>query len=69
MTCFMLLVMGLGPKSFLFLLLGLPFVCFALLNVVFCLDFGFLFFFSLVPLPGVFRLFIYHSCKNAYMFG
>ncbi len=40
---------------------GLTIVCFAFLGVVFCLDFDpFLFFFScLVPLPGVFPLFIY----------
>jgi hypothetical protein len=54
----MLLVMGLGPRFHVFLILGLPIVCSTFSGVVFCLDFS-PFFFSLVPLPGVFPLFIY----------
>ncbi len=58
MTCFVLLVMGLGLRfRDFFLLLGLPILDSMLLGVVFCLDFKP--FFSLVPLPGVFLLFIY----------
>ncbi len=41
-----------------FLLLRFPIVCFVLLGVIFCLDFGPFFFSSLVPLLGVIYLFI-----------
>jgi hypothetical protein len=44
-----------------FSLLWLPIVRSALAGVVFCLDFWSFLFSSLVPLPGVFPLFIYYS--------
>ncbi len=45
----MLTMMGLDPRFWVFSLLGLPIVHFALSGVVFCLDFGPLFFLFLIP--------------------
>jgi hypothetical protein len=53
--------MGLSPEFHDFSLLGLPIVSSALLSVVFAWI-SVLSFSSLVPLLGVFHLFIYHGC-------
>jgi hypothetical protein len=68
----LLRAIGDGIRSYVscFLLLRLPVVCFALSRVVFCLDFSLSFFFSsIVPLLGVFHLFIYFlpSMKEIHM--
>jgi hypothetical protein len=57
MTCFVLPVMGLGPK-FVISALRSPYCVFYIWGVIFCLDFGSFLFPSLVPFLGVFPLFL-----------